>query len=704
MALEPSVASLDEAPDPELADMTRRFWISLPLAVATMALSMSDMIPGAPVAHALGVARLPWISMALATPVVAWGGLPFFARAVASVRARSLNMFTLIGLGTGVAYGYSVVATIAVALNPSLFPPSLRGPGGGVAVYFEAAAMITTLVLLGQVLELGARHRTGSAIRALLGLAPTVARVVRAPGDEEDIPLADVAVGDLLRVRPGEKVPVDGAVVEGESAVDESMLTGEPMPVTKSVGAKVSGGTVNGAGGFVMKAERVGSETLLAQIVQLVAAAQRSQPPVQRLADRASSYFVPAVMGAAALTFVVWALVGPEPRLAHALVNAVAVLIVACPCALGLATPMAIMVGVGRGATLGVLFKDAASLEALRDVDTLVIDKTGTLTEGEPRVVSVVTLDTHKDPERERTLLDLAASVEQSSEHPLGRAIVAAALAGMPPLSSLTPVSSFRSLTGIGVSGEVRGRKVVVGSSAIFADQGIAAKGIEHDAEPHRAKGETVVFIAIDGDLAGFVCIVDPVRSAAKGAIDALRADGIRVVMVTGDTRTNADVVARAVGIDDVRASVAPQGKGEIVRALRKEGRVVAVAGDGINDAPALAEANVGLAMGTGTDIAMQSAGVVLLGGDLRGIARARQLSRATMRNIRQNLILAFAYNALAVPIAAGVLYPFTGLLLSPMLASAAMSLSSVSVIANALRLRGASTGGGGGVAHRETM
>jgi len=684
MALEPRVASLDDAPSAEQVDATRRFWVSLPLAAVTLALAMSDMIPGAPVSHALGAVRLPWVELLLATPVVAWGGLPFFARAVASVRARSLNMFTLIGLGTGVAYAYSVVATLA----PSLFPASFRGHGGDVDVYFEAAAMITVLVQLGQVLELRARHRTGSAIRALLGLAPKSARVVRASGAEEDVPLEQVVVGDQLRVRPGEKIPVDGVVVEGKSAVDESMLTGEPMPVEKSVGARVSGGTVNGAGGFLMKAERVGEGTLLAQIVALVGEAQRSQPPVQRLADRASSYFVPIVMGVAAVTFVVWALVGPEPRMTHAIVNAVAVLIVACPCALGLATPMAVMVGIGRGATLGVLFKDATSLEALRDVDTLVLDKTGTLTEGAPRVVSVVTAGARK----ERDVLSLAACVEQSSEHPLGRAIVAVAKGR---LLSLVPATAFRSVTGVGVTGEVRGKKVGVGSAALLAELGVAPGELAQTAEAHRAKGETVVFVVVDGELAGFVGVADPVRSGAKDAIRALRDEGLRVVMLTGDTRTNAEVVARAVGIDEIEAGVLPTAKGEAVRRLRKEGRIVAMAGDGINDAPALAEANVGIAMGTGTDIAMQSAGVVLLHGDLRGIARARALSHATMRNIRQNLVLAFVYNTLGVPIAAGVLFPFTGLLLSPMIASAAMSLSSVSVIGNALRLRSAKLGDG---------
>ena len=677
MALEPRTVTLDEAPNPELVDMTRRFWISLPLGAVVLLLAMSDVIPGEPILRAMGATALTWIQFALATPVVLWGAWPFFERALASVKHRSLNMFTLIGLGTAVAYVYSVVAAIA----PSSFPPSFRGHGGQVPVYFEAAAVITVLVQLGQVLELRARHRTGNAIRALLGLAPKLARVVREGGAEEDIPLDQVRVGDRLRVRPGEKVPVDGVVLEGASSVDESMLTGEPIPVEKTAGSRVSGATINGTGTLVLRAERVGSETLLSQIVRMVAEAQRSLPPVQRLADRVSSYFVPAVIVAAIATFVVWAVVGPEPRLAHGLVNAVAVIIIACPCALGLATPMSIMVGVGRGATMGILFKDANALEALREVDTIVVDKTGTLTEGKPRVVAVVP----NGKLSEHEVLAAAASLERGSEHPLAGALVAEAKARNVDLAD---AHDFNSITGKGIAGRVDGHRIGVGNAALVTELGASTEPLGVLAEEHRSRGETVIFVVIEGKLVGFIAVADPIKGTTKEAIEALHHEGVRIVMLTGDTRTNAEAVARAIGIDEVEADVLPQRKGEVVRRLRSQGRIVGMAGDGINDAPAIAEANVGIAMGTGTDVAMQTAGVVLVRGDLRGIARARLLSHATMKNIRQNLILAFLYNTLGIPIAAGALFPVLGLLLNPMIASAAMSLSSVSVIGNALRLR----------------
>jgi Cu+-exporting ATPase len=685
MALEPLIATLDDAPNPELVDMSRRFWRSLPLAAVVFLLAMSDLWPGDPLAHSSFGPHLPWIELLLSAPVVLWGGWPFFERSVASVRRRSLNMFTLIGLGTAVAFGYSVVATLA----PGAFPASFRGHDGQVPVYFEAAAVITVLVQLGQVLELRARHRTGSALRSLLGLAPKTARLVREEGHEEDVPLERVHVGDRLRVRPGEKVPVDGVVLEGDSAVDESMLTGEPIPVEKGPSARLSAGTINGTGTLVMQAERVGSRTLLAQIVQAVAQAQRSVPRVQRLADRVSSYFVPAVLASAGVTFVVWSLAGPEPRLAHALVNAVAVIIIACPCALGLATPMSIMVGVGRGATMGVLFKDANALETLRDIDTLVVDKTGTLTEGKPRVVAIRPSGAFSEDE----VLAAAASLERGSEHPLAGALVAAAVARGTPLAE---VREFRAIPGQGITGRVRDRRVAVGNEALVADLGATVAPLAKQAEDHRAQGETVVFVVFDTELAGLISVADPIKATTAEAIAALHREGVRIVMLTGDTPTNANAVARTVGIDEVEAGVLPQAKGDAVRRLRAQGRVVAMAGDGINDAPALAEANVGIAMGTGTDVAMQTAGVVLVRGDLRGIARARALSQATMRNIRQNLALAFLYNTLGIPIAAGVLYPVFGLLLNPMIASAAMSLSSVSVIGNALRLRKTEAGRGG--------
>ncbi len=677
MALEPQTATLDEPPNPELVDMTRRFWWAIGPTAIVVLLGMSDMIPGQPIMHAVSARTLQWVELGLTTPVVVWAGRPFFERGASSIVRRSLNMFTLIALGTGAAYVFSVVATIV----PTLFPASFRGMDGAVGVYFEAAAGITVLVLLGQVLELRARNRTGHSIRSLLQLAPRTARRIGADGVEEDVSLERVLVGDRLRVRPGERVPCDATVLEGASSVDESMITGEPVAIEKGSGASVTGGTVNGTGGLVVKADRVGKDTLLAQIVRLVSDAQRSRAPIQRLADRVAGVFVPAVVAAALVTFFVWALAGPEPRFAHALVNAVAVLIIACPCALGLATPMSIMVGVGRGATMGVLFKDAEALETLQAVDTVVVDKTGTLTEGKPRVITVVTAPTFE----ERDVVRLAASLERGSEHPLAGAVLARAKAmGV----ALDEPRGLRSIPGKGISGHVAEHAVGVGNRAFLEELGIAEPGLDETAESRRAEGETVLFVAVDGRLAGFLGVADPIKDEAREAVRALQADGIRLVMLTGDTQTNARVAARALGIDEVEAGVLPAQKGAVVTELKGQGRIVAMAGDGINDAPALAAANVGIAMGTGTDVALQSAGVVLLRGDLRGVRRARALSRATMRNIRQNLWLAFVYNAVGIPVAAGVLYPFTGLLLSPMIASAAMSLSSVSVITNALRLR----------------
>ncbi len=676
MALEPRTVTLEEPPNPELVDMTRRLWWSIGPTVVVLLFGMSEMIPGQPLSRVLPARALQWVELVLTTPVVVWAGWPFFARGAASIVRRSLNMFTLIALGTGTAYVFSVVATVA----PSLFPPSLRGMGGMVGVYFEAAAGITVLVLLGQVLELRARSQTGHAIRSLLQLTPRTARRIRVDGGEEDVSLAEVKPGDRLRVRPGERVPCDGTVLEGSTAVDESMVTGEPLPVLKASGATVTGGTVNGTGGLTMRADRVGSDTLLAQIVRLVSEAQRSRAPIQRLADRVAGLFVPAVVASALVTFLVWTLAGPEPRLAHALVNAVTVLIIACPCALGLATPMSIMVGVGRGATMGVLFKDAEALETLQRVDTIVVDKTGTLTEGKPRVVSV----SPGPGFDEREVVRLAASLERGSEHPLAGAMVAEAKArGI----ALDEPGGLQSMTGKGIAGQVGGHRVGVGNRALLEELGIADAALDASAESRRAQGETVVFVAADGRVAGFLGIADPIKEEAREAIRALHADGVRLAMLTGDTRTNALIVARMVGIDDVEAGVLPHQKAQVVKRLKSEGRIVAMAGDGINDAPALAEAHVGIAMGTGTDVALQSAGVVLLRGDLRGISRARALSRATMRNIRQNLWLAFVYNTVGIPIAAGILYPSFGLLLSPIIASAAMGLSSVSVIANALRL-----------------
>ncbi len=676
MALEPRTVVADEQPNPELADMTRRFWVGLVLATPTFLLSMSEMIPGQPVQHALPGNVSNWIELALATPVVLWCGAPFFQRGWASLVNRSLNMFTLIALGTGVAYVYSVAATVA----PGLFPGAFRGHGGAVAVYFEAAAVITVLVLLGQVLELRARHRTSSAIRSLLSLAPKTARRLRPDRTEEDVPLDQVRPGDLLRIRPGEKIPVDGSVAEGMSTVDESMVTGEPIPVEKIPGSPVTGGTVNGTGSFVMRAERVGAETLLAQIVRMVGEAQRSRAPIQRLADTVSAYFVPAVIVMAVLTFVVWSFVGPEPRLVYALVNAVAVLIIACPCALGLATPMSIMVGIGRGATAGVLIKNAEALEILERVQTVVFDKTGTLTEGKPRLSTVVALPGRDEHE----LLRFAASLERASEHPLAAALLAGAQVRHVELGE---PSEFLSLPGKGVTGIVDGHRVAFGNRALFADLGIADV-LAADADRLRADGNTVMLIAIDGQAAGLVGVADPVKPSTPEAIKLLHADGVRLVMLTGDSRATAEAVARTLGIDQFEAEVLPDQKAELVKRLQREGQVVAMAGDGVNDAPALAQADVGIAMGTGTDVAIESAGVTLIKGDLRGVVRARRLSRATMRNIRENLFFAFVYNAVGVPVAAGVLYPWVALLLNPMIASAAMSFSSVSVVTNALRLR----------------
>ncbi|MBZ5538429.1 MAG: cadmium-translocating P-type ATPase [Acidobacteriia bacterium] len=677
MALEPRTVSAGEEINPELVAMRRRFWISLALTVPTLLLAMSDMIPGQPMKHAIGSRAMIWIQLALATPVVLWGGWPFFQRGWASLVNRSLNMFTLIAVGTGTAYVYSIVATLA----PGIFPDSSRGHAGEVAVYFEAAAAITTLVLLGQVLELKARSKTSSAIKALLGLAPKTARLLAADGSERDLPLDQVKPGDRLRVRPGEKVPVDGVVLEGSSSIDESMVTGEPIPVEKNAGSRVTGGTVNGTGSLVMRAERVGSETLLAQIVRMVSEAQRSRAPIQRLADVVSSYFVPAVIMIAVATFIIWSRVGPEPRMAYALVNAVAVLIIACPCALGLATPMSIMVGTGRGATVGVLIRNAEALEVLEKVDTLVVDKTGTLTEGKPRLISLFALS----PWEESELLRLAASLERGSEHPLAAAIVSSSHKRQ---MNLSDVSDFTSVTGKGVKGRVMAHEVVLGTLKFFEELNIPLNSLLERAEALRREGQTVMFVAIDGHPAGMLGVADPIKKSTPEAIRMLHAEGVRIVMLTGDSRTTAEAVARQLGIDRVEAEVLPQAKGEAVKRLQGEGRIVAMAGDGINDAPALAQAQVGIAMGTGTDVAMESAGITLVKGDLRGIARARQLSRATMRNIRQNLFFAFVYNSIGVPVAAGILYPVFGLLLSPMLASAAMTFSSVSVITNALRLR----------------
>ena len=676
MALEPRTVTLHEE-NPELRDMTRRFWVSTVLTVPSALLAMGEYIPGRPLESLMPPLAMNWVQLALTTTVVLWGGWPFFVRGWQSVINRSLNMFTLIALGVGVAYVYSVVATAF----PSIFPASFRMEGGQVGVYFEAAAVIVTLVLLGQVMELRARSQTGAAIRALLGLAPKTARRLRDDGSDEDISLEHVRVGDRLRIRPGEKVPVDGNVLEGVSAVDESMVTGEPIPVEKHAGDRVIGATVNGTGSLVMRAERVGADTLLAQIVNMVAQAQRSRAPIQKLADVVAGYFVPAVVAIAIVTAIIWGIVGPEPRMAHAIINAVAVLIIACPCALGLATPMSIMVATGKGATTGVLFKNAEAIEVLRKVDTLVVDKTGTLTVGKPQLVAVIPTGGIDEP----TLLRLAAALERGSEHPLAAAIVAGAAARQVQLAN---AEGFESITGKGVTGRVDGRAVALGNRRLLDDLGVTAEDVVARADELRQEGQTVMFVAVDGALAGLIGVADPIKDTTPEAIRQLHEERIRIVMMTGDSRVTAEAVAKKLGIDEVLPEVLPDQKAAMVKRLQDEGRFVAMAGDGINDAPALAQAQVGIAMGTGTDVAMESAGVTLVKGDLRGIVRARRLSRATMGNIKQNLFFAFVYNALGVPIAAGVLYPALGLLLSPMIAAAAMSFSSVSVVGNALRLR----------------
>ena len=680
MALERNVAAAaEDEENPELRDMSRRFWVAAALAIPLVVMTMAEMLPGDPLASILAGRARTFLGLGLATPVALWAAWPFYVRAVASVKNRHLNMFTLIGLGVSVAYGYSVVA----ALLPNMFPPSFRDHHGQVGVYFEAAAVIVALILLGQVLELRARSKTGAAIKKLLGLAPKTARRILDDGAEVDVSLESVEVGFKLRVRPGEKVPVDGVVVDGTSAIDESMVTGEPIPNPKQPGDKVVGATINGTGSLVMRAEKVGSETLLSRIVAMVAEAQRSRAPIQKLADSVSGWFVPIVILVAVSTFVVWALVGPEPRMTHALINAVAVLIIACPCALGLATPMSIMVATGKGAGIGVLFKNAEAIEVMRKVDTLVVDKTGTLTEGKPKLVTVTPSAGHDD----KTLLLLAGSLERGSEHPLAAAIVRGAEErGV----VLAPVTAFNATTGKGVRGSVDGKDVALGNRAFMTELSVDFAAVEQSAEGLRADGQTVMFVSVDGKLAGIIGVADPIKDSTAEAIRALHADGVRIVMLTGDSKTTAAAVAKklGIGIDDVVAEVLPDQKVDVVKRLQAEGKIVAMAGDGINDAPALAQAQVGIAMGTGTDVAMESAGVTLVKGDLRGIARARRLSRQTMSNIKQNLFFAFIYNALGVPIAAGVAYPFFGLLLSPMIAAAAMSFSSVSVIANALRLR----------------
>lgn len=681
MALEPRIVSLEEEDNSELTDMTRRFWVGLALATPVLFLAMSEMVPGLHIERFINGTWIGWAQLVFSTPVVLWAGWPFFQRGWVSLVNRSLNMFTLIAIGTGTAYVYSVVAI----LLPELFPASFRGPSGEVAVYFEAAAIIIVLVLLGQVMELKARSQTSSAIKALLGLAPKTARIVFEDGREEDIPIERVQLGDILRIRPGEKIPVDGVVLEGQSSIDESMITGEPIPVEKIQGNKVTGGTVNGTGSLLMKAERVGSETMLAQIVRMVSEAQRSRAPIQRLADVVSGYFVPAVLFISILTFIIWAVFGPEPRMTFALVNAVAVLIIACPCALGLATPMSIMVGTGRGATAGVLIKNAEALEILEKVTTLVVDKTGTLTEGKPRLTSLIPLNGWD----ENKVLQLGASLERSSEHPLAAAILAGA---QERELELFEVRNFRSVTGKGVLGNVINMNVALGTRRFLEeDIGVAPDSLQRihaQVDRLREEGETVMFVAVNGEPAGLIGVADPIKPSTSEAVQMLHANKIRVVMLTGDNRKTADVVARKLGIDEVIAEVLPEDKGKEVKKLQNQGQVVAMAGDGINDAPALAQADVGIAMGTGTDVAMESAGVTLIKGDLRGIARARRLSQLTMQNIRQNMFFAFIYNTLGVPVAAGILYPILGILLSPIIAAAAMTFSSVSVITNALRLR----------------
>jgi P-type Cu+ transporter len=677
MALEPVAITLEEQANPELTDMTRRLWVSAALSIPLLTLTMGHMIPT--FAHALDFPGRVWIELAFALPVCTWAAWPFYERAVASIRQRSLNMFTLIGLGVSVAFVYSVVAT----LLPQIFPPAFRDEHGQVGVYYEAAAVIVTLILLGQVLELRARSRTSAAIRMLLGLSAKSARRILDDDTEHDVALEQVHVGDRLRVRPGEKVPVDGVVLEGSSNIDESMVTGEPMPVSKGQGDHVIGATINGTGALIMRAEKVGSGTLLSRIVAMVAEAQRSRAPIQKLADTVSSYFVPAVILIAIFTFIVWAAIGPEPRLPHAMINAVAVLIIACPCALGLATPISIMVATARGAQSGVLFRNAEAIETMRKVDTLIVDKTGTLTEGKPRLVSVEIASNSPMPAKE--MLRLAASLERGSEHPLAEAIVRGA---EERLIALAPVQNFASITGKGVSGEVDGRQVLLGNRGLLEDRKIDSSPLLEQAEVLREQGQTAMFVAVDGTAVGLIGVADPIKASSAEAIDALHREGIRVVMMTGDSRTTAQAVAKQLNIDEVIAEVLPAQKAEKVKELQAQGHIVAMAGDGINDAPALAQAQVGIAMGTGTDVAMESAHVTLVKGDLRGIVRARQLSRATIKNIKQNLFFAFAYNTAGVPIAAGILYPAFGLLLSPIIAAAAMSLSSVSVIGNALRLR----------------
>jgi P-type Cu+ transporter len=675
MALEPRMAGLDDAPNPELVDMTRRFWLALVLGLPVFLTTMADMVLGGSLMRYIDMRTTNWVGLVFGTPVVLWAGWPFFVRGWNSIVNRSPNMFTLIAMGVGSAYVYSAAGTLV----PGVFPESFR-VHGTVPAYFDTAVVITALVLLGQILELRARGRTSSALKQLLGLAPRTARVLRS-GAEIDVPITDVRVGDVCRVRPGEKIPVDGVVTEGHSAIDESMVTGEPIPLEKSPNDRVTGGTINGGGTLLFRAERIGADTLLAQIVRMVGEAQRSRAPIQRLADRTAAWFVPAVVAIAVIAFAAWAIVGPDPRLAHALVSAVSVLIVACPCALGLATPMAIMVGTGRGAGAGVLVKNAEALERLESVDTLVVDKTGTLTEGKPRLSSVIPLGRHAEAD----VLRVAASLEQGSEHPLAAAILQGARARAIQPSA---VEGFQSQAGKGIEGTVEGRRARLGNAAMMRDASIATDASAARAEELRRDGQTVMILSIDGALAGLLAVADPIKATTPEAIAALHADGLRIVMLTGDNLTTAQAVATKLKIDDVRADVLPTDKRQIIRELQQQGRVVAMAGDGVNDAPALAEAAVGIAMGTGTDVAIESAGITLLSGDLRGIVRARRLSRATMRNIRQNLFLAFIYNIVGVPVAAGALYPFLGILISPIWASAAMTLSSVSVIGNALRLR----------------
>ena len=677
MGLEPMTVSAEDEVNPELRDMTLRFMVAAIFSVPVLILAMGDLLPGKPISRILSQETRQLLEFLLATPVCLWSAWPFYVRAVQSVKTRNLNMFTLIGLGVSVAYMFSVIATFL----PELFPESFRSSTGEVGVYFEAAAIIVALILLGQVIELRARSQTGAAIKELLELAPTVARRVNAEGTEEDVPLETVAAGDVLRVRPGEKVPVDGVITEGTSSVNESMMTGEPIPVEKQVGDKVIGATVNGTGSFLMRAEKVGSDTLLSRIVAMVADAQRSRAPIQKLADRVAGYFVPAVILTSIVTFVVWGLVGPEPKMSYALINAIAVLIIACPCALGLATPMSIMVATGRGAVMGVLFRNAEAIETLYKVDTLVVDKTGTLTEGTPKLVDVIPNTGHE----EKSVLYMAASLERGSEHPLAAAIV---LGAKERGAGMGDVSDFESRTGKGVIGRVDGRQAVLGNPALLDELGVSLELLADKAKTQREEGRTVVFLAVDGALAGLLSIADPIKESAEELIGDLHQEGLQIVMLTGDNRTTADAVARHLSIDTVIAEVLPDQKTDAVKEYQSKGHIVAMAGDGINDAPALAQADVGIAMGTGTDVAMESASVTLIKGDLRGIIKARRLSRATMRNIRQNLFFAFAYNAAGVPVAAGVLYPILGLLLSPVIAAAAMSFSSVSVIVNSLRLR----------------